>query len=131
MVAADGVASPFRPASFDAVLLDAPCSGLGALRRRADARWRIQPSDVTELAALQAALLASAAELVAPGGRLVYSVCTITAAESVDHPTPDGFEVDPTPPPAGAWRPFEQGWRVLPHDADTDGMVMIRYRRTS
>jgi 16S rRNA (cytosine967-C5)-methyltransferase len=66
-----------------------------------------------------------------PDGRLVYSVCTITAAESVDHPTPAGFEVDPTPPPIGSWRAFRQGWRVLPHDADTDGMVMIRYRRTS
>lgn len=130
-VAADGVTPPFRAASFDAVLLDAPCSGLGALRRRADARWRIQPKDITDLAALQADLLVASAALVAPGGRLVYSVCTITAAESVDHLTPVGFEVDPTPPPVGSWRPFEQGWRVLPHDADTDGMVMIRYRRTS
>lgn len=131
VVAADGMAPPFRPSVFDAVLLDAPCSGLGALRRRADARWRIQPNDITELATLQAGLLASSAALVAPGGRLVYSVCTITAAESVDHLTPSGFEVDTTPPPAGAWRPFEQGWRVLPHDADTDAMVMIRYRRIS
>jgi 16S rRNA (cytosine967-C5)-methyltransferase len=90
----------------------------------------VQPEDVTELARLQAELLAAAAELVAPGGRLVYSVCTITAAESVDHRTPVGFEVDPSPPPVGVWRPFEQGWRVLPHDADTDGMVLIRYRRT-
>ncbi len=131
VVAADGAAAPFRPGSFEAVLLDAPCSGLGALRRRADARWRIQPSDVTDLAGLQAQLLASSAELVAPGGRLVYSVCTITAAESVDHRTPAGFEVDPTPPSIGVWRPFEQGWRVLPHDADTDAMVLIRYRRIS
>ena len=131
VVVADGVAAPFRPGSFDAVLLDAPCSGLGALRRRADARWRIQPSDITELAELQARLLVSAGELVAPGGRLVYSVCTITAAESVDHDTPAGFEVDPTPPSIGVWRPFEQGWRVLPHDADTDAMVLIRYRRIS
>jgi 16S rRNA (cytosine967-C5)-methyltransferase len=131
VVAGDGVTAPFRRGAFDAVLLDAPCSGLGALRRRADARWRIQPTDVTDLAALQAELLTSSAELVAPGGRLVYSVCTITAAESIGHTTPSGFEVDPTPPPVGAWRPFAQGWRVLPHDADTDGMVMIRYRRTS
>ena len=130
VVAADGVQPPFRAGAFDAVLLDAPCSGLGALRRRADARWRIRPDDVADLAALQRRLLESAATLVGPGGRLVYSVCTITAAESVDHPTPTGFEVDPTPPPVGAWRPFRQGWRVLPHDADTDGMVMIRYRRT-
>jgi 16S rRNA (cytosine967-C5)-methyltransferase len=131
VVAADGTAAPFRPGSFDAVLLDAPCSGLGALRRRADARWRITPTDITELAALQARLLESAAQLVAPGGRLVYSVCTITAAESVDHDTPAGFEVDDTPPTVGQWRPFEQGWRVLPQDADTDAMVLIRYRRTS
>ncbi len=131
VVAADGVEPPYRAGAFDAVLLDAPCSGLGALRRRADARWRIQPGDVTELAALQHRLLESAATLVRPGGRLVYSVCTITAAESVDHATPSGFTVDDTPPPVGTWRPFRQGWRVLPHDADTDGMVMIRYRRTS
>ncbi len=131
VVVADGTAPPFRPASFDSVLLDAPCSGLGALRRRADARWRIQASDISELAELQARLLASAAPLVAVGGRLTYSVCTITARESVAHSTPDGFEVDSTPPPVGSWRAFEQGWRVLPHDADTDGMVMIRYRRTS
>jgi 16S rRNA (cytosine967-C5)-methyltransferase len=131
VVAADGTAAPYRPGVFSAVLLDAPCSGLGALRRRADARWRIEPSDIVELAALQRRLLESAATLVSPGGRLVYSVCTITAAESVDHPTPAGFEVDPSPPPAGSWRPFRQGWRVLPQDADTDAMVLIRYRRTS
>lgn len=129
VVAADGTAPPFRPGSFDAVLLDAPCSGLGALRRRADARWRVQRNDVTELAALQRLLLAATAPLVAPGGRLVYSVCTLTSAESVDHPTPDGFEIDETPPTAGEWRSYRQGWRVLPQDADTDGMVMIRYRR--
>jgi 16S rRNA (cytosine967-C5)-methyltransferase len=67
--------------------------------------------------------------LVRPGGRLVYSVCTLTAAESIDHPTPEGFEVDTDPPPVGEWRPDAQGWRVLPQDADTDGMVLIRYRR--
>lgn len=131
VVAADGTQPPFRTGAFDAVLLDAPCSGLGALRRRADARWRIQPSDLVDLAALQRRLLESASLLVSSDGRLVYSVCTITASESVDHPTPDGFEVDPTPPAVGSWRPFRQGWRVLPHDADTDAMVMIRYRRVS
>jgi 16S rRNA (cytosine967-C5)-methyltransferase len=131
VVTGDGTAPPFRPASFDAVLLDAPCSGLGALRRRADARWRISAQDIVELAALQAELLTAASTLVAPGGRLVYSVCTITAVESTDHVTPSGFEVDPTPPEIGSWRVFGQGWRVLPQDADTDGMVLIRYRRRS
>ena len=129
VVASDGIEPPFRAEAFDAVLLDAPCSGLGALRRRADARWRIRPSDIDDLVAVQGRLLDAAASLVAPGGRLVYSVCTITAVESVDHSTPPGFEVDPAPPALGTWRPFQQGWRVLPHDADTDGMVLIRYRR--
>jgi 16S rRNA (cytosine967-C5)-methyltransferase len=128
---ADGLAPPFAARTFDAVLLDAPCSGLGALRRRADARWRIQSADVTELAVLQGRLLASAAELVRPGGRLIYSVCTLTSVESIDHPTPVGFEVDEREPSVGRWRSFGPGWRVLPQDADTDGMVMIRYRRSS
>lgn len=129
VVTADGTRPPFRPGTFDAVLLDAPCSGLGALRRRADARWRIEPTDVSDLGRLQAQLLTAAADMVAPGGRLVYSVCTLLDAESVDHATPDGFEVDGAEPPSGRWRRHRQGWRVLPQDADTDGMVMIRYRR--
>jgi 16S rRNA (cytosine967-C5)-methyltransferase len=128
-VVADAAHPPFVPSSFDAVLVDAPCSGLGALRRRPDARWRIQPSDVDDLAALQRRILAATAPLVRPGGRLVYSVCTLTAAESIDHPVPDGFSVDPEPPAAGQWRPYGHGWRVLPQDADTDGMVLVRYRR--
>jgi 16S rRNA (cytosine967-C5)-methyltransferase len=135
VLTADGTAPPFRPGTFDAVLLDAPCSGLGALRRRPDARWRIEAPDITELAALQRSLIVAAASLVKPGGRLIYSVCTVTAEESIDHPTPDGFEIDITPPPVGEWRAFgptgANGWRVLPHDADTDAMVLIRYRRTS
>jgi 16S rRNA (cytosine967-C5)-methyltransferase len=100
---------------------------LGALRRRADARWRILPSDITDLVQTQARLIAAAASLVKPGGHLVYSVCTITAAESIDHAVPQGFDVvsEPLPPP---WRAFGHGSRLFPHDADTDGMVVIRYR---
>jgi 16S rRNA (cytosine967-C5)-methyltransferase len=128
VVCADGTRAPFVTASFDRVLLDAPCSGLGAMRRRADSRWRIQPSTIDELAQLQRRLLRSAAEMVRPGGTLVYSVCTLTAAESIDHPIPDGFEVDIVPP-EGTWRRYAHGWRVLPHDDDTDGMVLVRYRR--
>lgn len=126
---ADGRRPPFAAGSFDVVLLDAPCSGLGALRRRADARWRIEPDQLTELVTLQAQLVDGLAALVAPGGRFVYSVCTLTAAESIEHRVPDGFEVDDAPLPAGTWRRHGHGWRVLPHDADTDGMVVLRYRR--
>lgn len=128
VIAADARRPPFRPDAFDAVLVDAPCSGLGALRRRADARWRIEPGDIAELAALQRDIVHALAPLVRPGGRLVYSVCTLTAEESIDHPTPEGFEVDDVPP-EGEWRPYGAGWRVLPHEADADGMVLLRYRR--
>lgn len=130
VVVADGTAPPFVPASFDSVLIDAPCSGLGTLRRRPDARWRIRPDDIDDLVAIQRRLLDAAAPLVKPGGTLVYSVCTITSAESIDHPTPDGFEVitDGIDDP---WQPFGKGFRLLPQNADTDGMVLIRYRSVS
>lgn len=128
-VVTDATAPAFAASTFDAVLVDAPCSGLGALRRRPDARWRIRPADVVELASLQRRIVAASAALVRQGGRLIYSVCTLTAAESIDHPVPNGFEVDESPLPIGEWRRYGAGWRVLPQDADTDGMVVIRYRR--
>ncbi len=130
VVVADGTRAPFRPASFDRVLLDAPCSGLGALRRRPDARWRITADALDELVVLQQRLIDAAAPLVKPGGLFVYSVCTVTAAESIEHRVPAGFSVVDDPP-AGVWRPYGPGWRVLPHDDDTDGMVLVRYRRES
>lgn len=128
VIAADGTLPPFAESQFDAVLLDAPCSGLGALRRRPDSRWRVEPRDVDVLSTLQQALIDSATALVKPGGRFVYSVCTINASESIDHGMPSGWEVDDAPP-EGQWQRFGHGWRVLPHDADTDGMVLMRYRR--
>ncbi|MGA1436150.1 MAG: transcription antitermination factor NusB [Ilumatobacteraceae bacterium] len=128
VIAADGTLPPFAGSQFDAVLLDAPCSGLGALRRRPDSRWRVEPRDVDVLSSLQQSLIDSATALVKPGGRFVYSVCTINASESLDHGMPSGWEVDDAPP-EGQWQRFGHGWRVLPHDADTDGMVLMRYRR--
>jgi 16S rRNA (cytosine967-C5)-methyltransferase len=130
VVVGDAIAPPFQPCAFDKVLIDAPCSGLGALRRRADARWRITEADVGELATLQRRIIAAAAPLVRPDGWLAYSVCTLTAEESIDHPVPNGFDVI-TEPPSSDWRPYGHGWRVLPHDHDTDGMALIRYRRIS
>ena len=127
VVVADGTSPPFREHSFDRILIDAPCSGLGALRRRPDARWRISEQDIVDLAGIQQRLLDATAPLVRPGGVLVYSVCTITAAESIDHPTPHGFEVI-TDDVGDEWTSFGKGFRILPQDADTDGMVIIRYR---
>ncbi|GAA1475597.1 transcription antitermination factor NusB [Nocardioides aestuarii] len=80
----DGREGPWAPATFDRVLVDAPCSGLGALRRRPEARWRKQPTDLDELVPLQRALLTRALELVRPGGVVVYATCSPVLAETVE-----------------------------------------------
>ncbi len=67
---------------LDRVLVDAPCSGIGSLRRNPEQRWRIEPDDVRRLAALQLDLLVRAAELLAPAGRLVYATCTLLREEN-------------------------------------------------
>ena len=69
---------------FDAVLVDAPCSGLGVIRRRPETLWRRRPEDVAALAAIQRKILAEAERWLAPGGRLVYAVCTTTPEETRD-----------------------------------------------
>jgi len=133
LVAADGRTPPFRPGSFDRVLVDAPCSGLGVLRRRADARWRGGEADLADLALLQADLLAGAAALVRPGGQLVYSVCTVTEVETagVDRRF-RGAEPRAEPEPVGRpWRPHGDhgsGGLLLPQDLDSEGMAVFRYR---
>ncbi|MEP7054865.1 MAG: transcription antitermination factor NusB [Actinomycetota bacterium] len=78
---ADSTTPAWPAASFDGVLLDAPCTGLGALRRRPEARWRRQPGDVPQLGVLQRALLASAIDATKAGGRITYVVCSPHLAE--------------------------------------------------
>lgn len=129
VVVADGRRSPLPAGCADRVLLDAPCSGLGVLRRRPDARWSITEDALAGLVVLQQELLDAAADLVRPGGVLVYSVCTLTAAESIGHRFPHGWDPLPVDDPAGRWRPYGPGARVLPQDHDTDGMTIVRYRR--
>jgi 16S rRNA (cytosine967-C5)-methyltransferase len=72
-----------EPGAFDRVLVDVPCTGLGALRRRPEARWRRQPADLAALAPLQRALLASALDAVRPGGVVAYVTCTPHPAETL------------------------------------------------
>jgi 16S rRNA (cytosine967-C5)-methyltransferase len=130
-VVADATRPPWPPGSFDRVLIDAPCSGLGALRRRPDARWRIQPTDVDRLAVLQRRLLAAAAPLVRPDGVLVYSVCTLTREETIDI---DGWlvraqpDLVPLPPPDAPWARHGRGAVLLPQAAGTDGMFVLALR---
>ena len=71
-----------EPESFDRILVDAPCSGLGVLRRNPESRWSRRPADIKELVELQRTILKQVAPLLRPGGHLLYSVCTFTAAET-------------------------------------------------
>lgn len=101
---ADALEYDFEPGSFDRVLLDAPCSGLGTLASHPDLRWRIQEGDLREVERLQAKLLAVAQRAVKPGGRIVYSVCTLNPGEELQ--------------PEGEIR------RLLPHRDRTDGFYI-------
>jgi 16S rRNA (cytosine967-C5)-methyltransferase len=80
VVAADGRA--YRGGPFDRILVDAPCSGLGVLAGRPDARWRRTPEDIDELASLQVELLSNARELLTPAGELHFAVCTLNPQEN-------------------------------------------------
>ena len=130
VLVADAGAPALRRGRFSAVLVDAPCSGLGVLRRRPDARWRIDSDAPERLGEVQKALLSAAAELVAPGGRLYFSVCTLSGAETtaIDEWSAGalpGWEAVPDAPPDGPWRPRGRGWMLLPQDAGTDGMYVL------
>ncbi len=116
----DAVSPPLKPASFDRVLLDAPCSGFGTLRRRPEIRHRASRARVEELADLQKRMLAAALKLVKPGGRLVYSVCTVVPAETVG--VVSGFgSVAPEGLPGRIWG---GGLLLAPHLTGTDGMFI-------
>ena len=71
-----------EPGRYDRVLVDAPCTGLGALRRRPEARWRRTPADLADLGKLQRELLASAIDATAPGGVVAYATCSPHLAET-------------------------------------------------
>ena len=131
----------FLPAGgFDGVLVDAPCSGLGVLRRNPEARWRLQEADIAQLAGRQAAILDQAARLVAPGGRLVYSVCTVTPEET-DNLIAAFLDrhADFQRAAAGALLPApcrelvddEGHLRTWPHRHDIDGFFAVRLQRQS
>ena len=109
--------------AFDAVLVDAPCSNSGVFRRRVDARWRLTPKELAQLSATQLRILENAAQAVRPGGRLVYSTCSIEESENRDvvqtflrqHPE---------------WQ-LERDILALPHRVQADGAYAARLTRTS
>ena len=129
------LAQPEGP--FDRILVDAPCSGLGSLRRNPDARWRVRPDDLAALSKIQRAILESAAAVLRPGGSLVYSTCTITPEEN--ELVIQGFMA--TRP---GWKIAQRGeapadlqalidddgfLRLLPHRHDMDGFFAVRLIR--
>ncbi|MDT5120334.1 MAG: rRNA (cytosine967-C5)-methyltransferase [Mycobacterium sp.] len=126
VVRVDGRQSDLEP-GFDRVLVDVPCTGLGALRRRPEARWRRQPSDVPALAKLQRELLAAAIALTRPGGVVLYSTCSPHLVETVGvvadalrrHPV-RALDTRPLFEPAELGEgPYVQLW---PHRHGTDAM---------
>ena len=136
---ADGRTAPLPDAAFDRVLVDAPCTGLGALRRRPEARWRRRPDDVAGLARLQRELLAAALRHVRPGGVVAYVTCSPHLAETVGvvaaatrpSATPTVEQVDARPLLPGVPElgdgPAVQLW---PHRHGTDAMFLALLRRT-
>ncbi len=133
VITADGTRPAWRPGAFDRVMLDAPCTGLGALRRRPEARWRRDPRSVPELTALQRRLLDSALEAVRPGGVVAYVTCSPHLAETraVVEDVRDRAEVLdaraflPEVPGLGDG-PYAQFW---PHRHGTDAMFLALLRR--
>jgi 16S rRNA (cytosine967-C5)-methyltransferase len=137
VIAADGTAPAWRPGTFDRVMVDAPCTGLGALRRRPEARWRRDPASVPELTALQRRLLSEAADAVRPGGVVAYVTCSPHLAETVvvagdvakrrgDLETLDAREFLPEVEGLGDG-PYARFW---PHRHGTDAMFLALFRRS-
>jgi 16S rRNA (cytosine967-C5)-methyltransferase len=134
LVVADATAPPLPAGSRDLVLVDAPCSGTGTLRRHPELKWRLRAESIAELGALQARILRAALELAAPGGVVLYTTCSVEPEENEEllAGPPAGFEVVelaaslprgvPTVPTAAG------GVRILP-GPDGDGFTMHAVRR--
>src|SRR5947208_16486438 len=125
---------PFE--SFDLVLLDAPCSGLGTLRRHPEVKLRRTPDDVDRLAKLQARVLASVQRYVKPGGLLVYALCTLTPEEcdeQVERFTKafPASVLDAPPPGFPAHCLSGKFMLTMPHRTGTHGFFAARSRRTA
>ena len=132
-------ALPFAPASFDRVLVDAPCSGTGTLRRNPEIRWRLTETDIRELSIKQSQILRRAAEMVRAGGKLLYSTCSIE--EDENEAVALAFmeahgEFDQVPLPrtgicgdASNLLTPSGSARSWPHRHDLDGFFMIAFQR--
>lgn len=119
-VIGDATAPPFGSSSFDRILLDAPCTGLGTLRRRPEIRHRIRPGNAAEFGRIQRKMLDEAVTLLRPGGRLVYSVCTVTSEETVEVVA----GADSHAPVSLPGAEIAGGVLLAPHVTGSDGMFI-------
>jgi 16S rRNA (cytosine967-C5)-methyltransferase len=128
----------YAPASFDRILLDAPCSGFGVIRRKPDLRWSKSPQDVRDITQLQHELLDSVAGLLKPGGILVYSTCTIEPDENEgqmtrflsEHPEYELAEGHSFPDVGHGSDNAQRGSvQLLPQHFHSDGFYIVRLRR--
>lgn len=129
-----GRALPFADGAFDRVLVDAPCTGTGTLRHNPEIRWRLAPEKIRELAEVQSRILREAARVLRPGGRLVYSTCSVEREENEEvitrfldaHAEFRQSKSEPAPPeillPDGAARTW-------PHRDDVDGFFVAALER--
>jgi 16S rRNA (cytosine967-C5)-methyltransferase len=131
---ADARMPAIRPVDF--VLIDVPCTGTGTLRRHPDGRWRLKPSDLAVLGALQRSIFRAAAQVVRPGGLLVYSTCSLEPEENdaqlesflAENP---GWRLEPPPEGTVPATVLDAGrLRVLPQRHGIDGAFAARLRRT-
>ncbi|MCC6698165.1 MAG: 16S rRNA (cytosine(967)-C(5))-methyltransferase RsmB [Candidatus Hydrogenedentes bacterium] len=134
LLCADAAHPPFR-GGFSGVLLDAPCSGLGTLRRHPDLKWRMREQDIARLAGIQRELLRSAVQLCENGGRIVYSVCTFTQEETEEvaqfAETLNGINLEDGPEWLNRWRVRKGLYRTLPNGDRMDGFFLMRLRKSS
>lgn len=134
-VCADGQHLPFKPV-FSKILLDAPCSGLGVIRKHPDIKWRRSLQEIAGFSALQQAILTAASRVVRPGGLLSYGTCTLDALENetvaavFEQAHAGEFERQPIP---DELKQFEIGGRVqtFPHRQGTDGSFCALYQKSS
>jgi 16S rRNA (cytosine967-C5)-methyltransferase len=119
------------------VIVDAPCSGLGVLRKKPDTKWKREPEDIQRLVHQQRTLLDSAAKLVKPGGVLVYSTCTTEPEENGEtivrflqqHPE---FAIEPASAFVNQSVVTEQGWiETFPHRHHIDGSFAVRLKKAA
>jgi 16S rRNA (cytosine967-C5)-methyltransferase len=129
VICADALLYPFKACRFDTILVDAPCSSLGIISKHPEIKWRRQETDIAEFAKIQLSLLEAAIDLLPPGGRIIYSVCSFEPEETVDviHNLAKAKKITLENP-----LPFlfnKEYFISLPHETAMDGFFIARIKK--